>query len=330
VAKRIAVVGFGAIGRHHARNLKSMADVQFVGVAESSASARADAADHGYAVFESLDHVLEAGVDGVVLAVPTAAHHEAAIRCIDASCAVLIEKPIALDSTLGAAVIQKAALRSVPLMVGYVERYNPAVVAVRDFMLGGGLGEVFTISARRVGVMPARIRDANVLIDIGVHDIDLVAYLTGQDLELRSALGGKALLEDRIDFASLSLQAGDIAVDITSNWITPVKIRELFITGRNGLCHVDYMTQTARFAAAGEIGPLENFEAFVQQYVHGEFVNLDVRKEEPLRRELQVFVNGLNGSPLPDPSVSLISLRIAEEATNRIAARVPGSSRVPA
>jgi UDP-N-acetylglucosamine 3-dehydrogenase len=205
-------------------------------------------------------------------------------------------------------------------MVGYVERYNPAVVAVREFMVSGGLGEIFTISARRVGVMPARIRDANVLIDIGVHDIDLVAFLTGTELTLKAALGGRAVLEDRVDFASLALRAGAVAVDISSNWITPVKIRELFITGRNGLCHVDYMTQRARFAAAHEIGPLENFEAVVQQYVKGEFVELDVRKEEPLKRELQVFVDGLDGDALPDPAISLQSLRIAEEATREIEA----------
>jgi UDP-N-acetylglucosamine 3-dehydrogenase len=297
-----------------------MAGVTLVGVADSQESARADAATHGYATFRSLDQLLKAGVDGVVLAIPTALHVEAAMACIDAGCAVLVEKPIAMDSASGASIIEAARTRGLPLMVGYVERYNPAVVAVREFMLSGGLGEIFTISARRVGVMPARIRDANVLIDIGVHDIDLVAFLTGTELTLEAALGGRAVLEDRVDFASLALRAGRIAVDISSNWITPVKIRELFITGRNGLCHVDYMTQGARFAAAHEVGPLENFEAVVQQYVKGEFVELDVRKEEPLRRELQVFVEGLDGGVLPDPAISLQSLRIAEEATRVIEA----------
>lgn len=316
--KRVGVVGFGAIGRHHARNLNAMENVELAGVAEAFESARAEASGLGYNVFSSAEDLLKSGVDGLVLSVPTAMHHELALSCIDASCAILVEKPIAMDTQSGAEIIEAARRKGVPLMVGYVERYNPAVVAVRRFIEDGGLGRIFTISARRVGVMPARIRDANVLIDIGVHDIDLVAFITQRDLQLKSALGGRALLQDRVDFATLALDARGIAVDITANWITPVKMRELFITGENGLCHVDYMMQTARFAAAKPLGPLPNFEALVQQYAEGTFADLPIQKEEPLRRELTVFVDGLNGGKLPDPEISLTSLRIAEEATAQI------------
>lgn len=324
--RRIGVVGFGAIGRHHVRNLHAMENVEFVGVAEPIEAARSEAKALGYQVFPSVEELLASGVDGLVLSVPTAMHYDVAMRCIEASCAILIEKPIALDSTSGRKIIDAAQRARVPLMVGYVERYNPAVVAVRRFMADGGLGRIFTISARRVGVMPARIRDANVLVDIGVHDIDLVAFITQRELHLRSALGGRALLQDRVDYASLALDAGGIAVDVSSNWITPVKIRELFITGENGLCHVDYMTQTARFAAARQLGPLPNFEALVQQYTEGKFAELEIHKEEPLRRELAVFIEGLNGGALPDPNISLISLRIAEEATKQIEASFSAAS----
>jgi UDP-N-acetylglucosamine 3-dehydrogenase len=295
-----------------------MSDVDFLGVVEPSDSARADADALGFRTWGSIDELLRFGADAVILSVPTALHYELALKCIDASCGMLIEKPIAMDSASGAAIISAAKSKAVPLMVGYVERYNPAVVAIRNFMAQGGLGRIFTISARRVGVMPARIRDANVLIDIGVHDIDLVAFITGTELDLRSALGGRAVLQDRIDYALLSLDAGGIAVDITSNWLTPVKIRELFVTGENGLCHVDYITQKARFAAARPLEPLPDFESVVAQYVHGEFADLPVEKGEPLRRELEVFVAGLRGAAFPDPSIALVSLRIAEAATREI------------
>lgn len=315
---RIGVVGFGAIGRHHARNLRAMNEVEFVGVVDPTEAARDEAAGLGYPTWSSMEDLFRAGVEAVILSTPTALHYDMAMQCIDASCAVLIEKPIAMDSKSGAEIIEAARRKSVPIMVGYVERYNPAVVAVRNFMAQGGLGRIFTISARRVGVMPARIRDANVLIDIGVHDIDLVAFITGSELSLRSALGGQAVLDDRIDYASLALDADGVAVDITANWITPVKIRELFVTGENGLCHVDYMTQKARFAAARPLEPLPDYESLVQQYVHGEFLDLPVVKSEPLRRELEVFVAGLHGQELPDPNIALVSLQIAESATRQI------------
>ncbi len=185
-------------------------------------------------------------------------------------------------------------------------------------MREGGLGEVLGISARRVGTMPARIKDANVLIDIGVHDIDIAAFLLDSDLILRSAQGGRAVLEDRLDFAFLALEARGVPIHIESNWITPVKIREVFVTGSNGLCHVDYVTQSARFAAARTFSAVETFEGIVGQYKMGEFVALPVEKEEPLRRELRTFIAGLSGATLPDPALSLVSLSVAEAATKAI------------
>ena len=213
-------------------------------------------------------------------------------------------------------------------MVGYVERYNPAIVALRDFMKSGGLGKIYGFSARRLGVMPARIKDANVLVDIGVHDIDAAAFILDTNLELRSAQGGRAVLEDRLDYAFLALEGEGIPVHIEANWITPVKFREVFVTGENGLCHVDYVTQVARFAAARAFPAVQTFESVVDQYKMGEFVTLAVEKEEPLRRELRVFATGLAGGLLPDPSISLISLRIAEEATKLIESREAHQAKI--
>lgn len=211
-------------------------------------------------------------------------------------------------------------------MVGYVERYNPAIVALRNFMREGGLGAIFGISARRVGTMPARIRDANVLIDIGVHDIDLAAFLLDSDLSLKSAQGGRARLTDRVDFAFLALEGKRVPIHIESNWITPVKAREIFVTGENGLCHVDYVTQSVRFAAAREFPAVSTFEGVVDQYRMGEFVSLPHDREEPLRRELRTFVTGITAGGLPDPKLSLVSLRIAEEATGLIEAAAAASA----
>lgn len=312
---RLAVVGYGAIGRHHARNLSSLEDVTFVGVVDENDEARAEAASFGYSTFSGLDAAIRSGLDAVILSVPTAIHYPLALECIASGLALLIEKPIAMTTQDGADIIRRAAEKNVPLMVGYVERYNPAVVALRTFMNEGGLGNIYGISARRVGTMPARIKDANVLIDIGVHDIDLAAFLLDSDLSLRSAQGGRARLTDRLDYAFLALEGRNVPVHIESNWITPVKTREIFVTGENGLCHVDYVTQSTRFAAAREFPVVSTFEGVVDQYRMGEFVSLPHEHEEPLRRELRTFIAGIHDGNLPDPRLSLVSLRIAEEAT---------------
>lgn len=318
---RIGVAGFGAIGRHHARNLVSLPGASFAGVSDPDPAARRDAEEIGYPVFASLEQLLVEGVDGVVLSMPTASHYECAMQCIERGCAVLVEKPIAMTVREGEEIIAAAARNRTPLMVGYVERYNPAIAALRDFMRSGGLGKIYGFSARRLGTMPVRIKDANVLVDIGVHDIDSAAFILDCNLELRSAQGGRAVLDDRLDYAFLALDGGGVPVHIEANWITPVKFREVFVTGENGLCHVDYMTQTARFAAAREFPTVQTFEKVVEQYKTGEFVPLAVEKQEPLRRELSAFVSGIETGLLPDPAISLVSLRIAEEATRLIEAQ---------
>lgn len=313
----VCVVGYGAIGRHHARNLREMPEANLVGIVDGSIGAQKAAMDAGYAVFTSLEQAIDM-VDAVVVSVPTGLHREVAMKAICAGRSVLVEKPIAGNVTDGSDIILAARDAGVRLMVGYVERYNPAVVALRSFMKDGGLGKIHGISARRLGTMPARIKDANVIVDIGVHDIDMAAFVLDCALELKSAQGGRAILEDRVDFAFLALSGRGVPVHIEANWITPVKFREVFVTGENGLCHVDYVTQTAKFAAAREFSVSPTFEGLVEQYRTGEFVELPVKREEPLRRELRTFLTGVEGGPLPDPELSLVSLGIAEEATRMI------------
>jgi UDP-N-acetylglucosamine 3-dehydrogenase len=203
-------------------------------------------------------------------------------------------------------------------MVGYVERYNPALEVVRDFVADGNLGRLISMSARRVGVLPPRIRDASVLVDIGVHDIDIAAWITCARLNLLCAQGGMAVLEDRLDFATLMLDAAGTVVSIEANWITPVKVRELSITGTNGYCHVDYMTQVATFAPGQSFAPTSDYLELVKQYEEGTLIQLPVIKREPLARELEVFIAGVRGAALPNPGLALASLRIAEEATAAI------------
>jgi UDP-N-acetylglucosamine 3-dehydrogenase len=317
---RIGVIGYGSIGRHHARNLAKMPGVDLVGVVDSSELSRSEAARAGHVTFASHRELIAAGVDAVVVSVPTSMHEEMVVPFLERSCAVLVEKPIAHSMASAKRIIDLADRARVPLMVGYVERYNPAMEVMRRFVSEGNLGQLLSISTRRVGGMPPRIKDANVLIDIGVHDIDIVAFITNARLNLLSAQGGMAFLEDRLDHATLALEARGTAVQIDVNWVTPVKIRELSITGTRGYARVDYITQEALFAPGQSFAPTPTFESLVAQYVEGTLVPIPVQRREPLACELEVFIAGVRGEPLPDPRISLASLRIAEEATELVAA----------
>jgi UDP-N-acetylglucosamine 3-dehydrogenase len=315
---KIGVVGYGAIGRHHARNLRTMPGVELVGIADPMPQARAQASEAGIRTFANAKELIALGIDAAIIAVPTSLHEELALDFIERGVAILVEKPLAHSMESAKRIMYRARRHRVPLMVGYVERYNPAMEAVRDFVRAGNLGRPISMSARRVGILPPRIRDANVLIDIGVHDIDMVAMVTGARLNLIAAQGGMAVLNDRLDFATLLINADGCVASVEANWITPVKIREFSITGTHGYCRVDYITQEAWFAPGQHFEPSPDFNALVKSYKDGTLIALPVEKQEPLARELQVFLAGVRGEPLPDPGIALASLRIAEEATEMI------------
>jgi UDP-N-acetylglucosamine 3-dehydrogenase len=126
------------------------------------------------------------------------------------------------------------------------------------------------------------------------------------------------LLHDRLDHATMLLDAAGCIVTIEANWITPVKVRELSITGTKGYCRVDYMTQDAWFAPGRSFEPAATYEALVAQYAEGTLLKLPVEKHEPLARELDAFLAGVRGAALPDPRIALASLRLAEEASSAI------------
>jgi UDP-N-acetylglucosamine 3-dehydrogenase len=318
---RVGVVGYGAIGRHHARNLAARDDVAFVGIADPSAKARGAAVAAGLRAFASAEALAAQDLDAAVVAVPTSLHESAAEPLFERGCALLIEKPLAQSLVSAKRLVARAESAGVPLMVGYVERYNPAIETLRDFIADDRLGGLVNISARRVGALPPRVKDADVLIDIGVHDIDVVAFLTGaRRIHLIAARGGMALLDDRLDHATMLLDAAGCVVTIESNWITPVKVRELTLTGTKGYCRVDYITQNVSFAPGRSFAPAATYEALVAQYVEGTMIALPVARQEPLARELEVFLSGVRGGPLPDPHIALASLRLAEEASSAILA----------
>ena len=315
---RIAVVGFGAIGRHHARNVAQMSGVQLAGVVDPLPAARESAQSHGYHAFESVEAALAARLDAAIVSVPTELHYPVACELIEAGVALLIEKPIASSIEHGLDLIVRSRRRGLPLMVGYVERFNPAIIAAQRLIRDGLVGTPFHALTRRVGAVPPRVQDANVIVDIGVHDIDIISFLLQRNVTLMSAQGGMAKMNDRIDYASLSLDADGIVANILINWVTPVKIRDLTITGSAGYLQVDYLRQQTHFAPGRDFIPTESYEEILAQYEGGVLLECPVERREPLRLQLEKFVSVLRGGDYPDPEIALQSLRIALEATELI------------
>lgn len=282
---RTGVIGVGAMGRHHARLYHDLEAADLVGVADNNEkTAQEVAAAYDTEAFTDCEQLLRKDLDAVSIAVPTSLHKEIAGKAAQYGVHMLIEKPIA-DSLSGADAIIEAARRAdLKLMVGHIERFNPVILKLKELIAKGELGEILSISCRRVGPNPVRIRDVGIIIDLAVHDIDAISYLYGRRaLNIYAVAGNSFHIEE--DYASIILQYEDRKAGfVETNWLTPHKIRKITVTGTDGVAHADYLAQTLELWQGGSVEEVR------------------IEKREPLRNELEHFLYAVANGEAPSPS----------------------------
>jgi UDP-N-acetylglucosamine 3-dehydrogenase len=301
---RTAVIGVGAMGRNHARVYSDLPGVDLVGIADLDGKAAAAVAEkfgtQAYADFEKM--LDELHPDAVSIAVPTVMHCRVATSVIRRGIHLLIEKPISFSVEEGRQLISEAECCGSKLMIGHIERFNPAVIALKAHLAAGELGRVFQIDARRQGPFPVRVVDVGVVIDLAVHDLDIMRYITGAEV-----IRAYAETERRIHSTSEDLLTGLVRLSdgtlgtLTINWLTPTKIRELYVTGERGMFRVDYLTQDLYFYenATARDGDWDTLRV-LRGVSEGRMIRHVVNKKEPLRAELEAFLAAVRGeTPVP-------------------------------
>ncbi len=314
---KAAVIGVGAMGHNHARVYSEMPDVELVGVADSDGQvARAVAKRYGGCAYTDLNQLLdEKKPDLVTIAVPTGDHLDVASQVIQRKIHLLIEKPIAFDAEEGQQIIAAAEQAGVQLMIGHIERFNPAVIALKAHLAAGELGRVFQIDAHRQGPFPVRINDVGVVIDLAVHDLDVMRYITGAEVERVYAETERRIDSTREDLLTGLVRLSDGAIGtLTINWLTPTKIRELFVTGERGMFRVDYLTQDLYFFenATANGGDWETMR-ILRGVSEGRMIRHVVAKKEPLRAEQEAFLTSVQAH-VPVPVTGLDGLKALELA----------------
>ena len=275
-ALRMAVVGVGHLGRHHARLLSSMPGVHLVGVVDiNEPRAREIAATAGTAPYTAWRDV--AGhVDAVTIAVPTEAHLEVATGFIAQGVHVLIEKPLARSVVEADAIIAAATARGVQLAVGHTERFNPAVTAARSH-----LNHPRFIEAHRLGTFPERSLDIDVVFDVMIHDLDLLLSIVGEPVVSVEAVG-VPVLTPRIDIANVRLRfEGGCIANLTASRISRDRVRKIRFFQPQSYLSIDYAAQEVEHWT---LGPGPGGAPAIQGG------KLDVARDEPLRCELDDFV----------------------------------------
>ncbi len=296
---RVGVIGVGVMGSNHARVLAGLSGVDLIGVADPDRGQR-DLVTRvlGCPAVSDVDALLEFGVDAVTIAAPTHLHHGIALACIRRGIHVLVEKPIASTVEEGRQIIAAARSAGVTLMVGHVERFNPAVQTIKEAVQGE---DILSIAITRVGPFPPRMSNVGVVIDLAVHDIDLIRWFTDSDIvEVQPQLS-RAVAE-REDIALLQFRtASGVLAHINTNWLTPFKARNVTVATRDKYIMGDLLTR--------QVTECFGFQPDGSYSMR----HLSVGHNEPLRAELLAFVTSVRecSEPAVTGDQAVASLEIA-------------------
>ncbi|MGD9527590.1 Gfo/Idh/MocA family protein [Pseudonocardia sp.] len=294
---RAGLIGLGHMGRHHARVLGQLPDVELVAAADPSA----EAPGRGSVTVDvvgSVPELLDRGLDLCVVATPTVTHEEIGLQLAEAGVPTLIEKPLAHDSKAAQKLVEAFERNGVVGCVGHIERFNPALRELRRRLAEGQLGEVYQIVTRRQGPFPARIADAGVILDLATHDIDLTRWVAGSlytSVSARTAHRSGREHEDLVSAVG-TLENGVVVTHLV-NWLSPLKERITAVTGEKGCLVADTVSADLTFFANGtqtvEWARVASFRGVTE----GDVTRYAFPKPEPLVTELSGFVAAVRGTP---------------------------------
>ncbi len=291
---KAAAIGTGSLGRHHARNYAELARenvIELAGICDANAeTASAIAAEHGCRAFTDWRELLELA-DIVSIATPTETHCEIACAFLERGVHVLVEKPMALSVAEADAMIAAAERSGAKLMVGQLERFNPAMVALRP-----KVDEPLYFEIHRVSPFPNRSLDVDVVLDVMIHDLDAVQWLVGRDVKVSAIHAvGIPVISDKVDAANARIEFENGAVaNITASRIGTEKIRKTRFYQKNAYVVLDY---ASKFASLTSLDP-----AAAHPLLGISIDRLNIDDIEPLRAEILAFIDSIKNDAEPPVS----------------------------
>lgn len=307
---KVGVIGIGNMGQHHARVLSRLKDVELVGISDVNVERGIETASH-YQIhfFENYKDLLEQ-VDAVCVAVPTRLHHSVGMTCLKAGVHVLIEKPIAASIAEAESLVNAAADYSCILQVGHIERFNPAFKELHNVLK---TEDMLAIEARRMSPYSKRANDVSVVLDLMIHDIDLILELANSPVAKLTASGSKGVDSPYLDYVTATLGfASGLVATVTASKVTHRKIRTISAHCRNSLTEADFLNNKIEIHRQ----TTENCMAEYGQVLYrqdGLIEQVYTSNTEPLHAELEHFVQCVRGGDQPSVGgeQALKALRLA-------------------
>ncbi|MGF1513148.1 MAG: Gfo/Idh/MocA family oxidoreductase [Elainellaceae cyanobacterium] len=307
---RVGIIGVGSMGQHHARVLSLLKDVSFIGVADVNVERGLDTASKYQARFFENYRDLLPEVDAVCIAVPTRLHYEVGMACLRSGIHVLIEKPIAASISEAESLVNAAAEFKCILQVGHIERFNPAFQELSQVLKAE---ELLAIEAHRMSPYSNRANDVSVVLDLMIHDIDLLLELVGSPAIHLTASGSRASGSGQLDYVTATLGfASGIVATLTASKVTHRKIRRIVAHCRQSLTEADFLNseilihrQTTANCSTDHGQVLYRQDGLIEKVYTSNI--------EPLHAELEHFVHCVRGGfqPSVGGEQALKALRLA-------------------
>lgn len=300
------------MGQHHARVAAEHSYFNLVGIIDTDAMRASDVAEkNNTQAYPNLVALCAAHKpQAISICVPSSLHLVIAKEALAAGMHILVEKPIADTVANGMAILNAAKAAHKNVLVGHIERYNPAVREVKRLIDADAIGEISSIIARRVGIMPPQIQDADIAVDLAIHDIDVLCYLMDAQPTDVHIYKKASILNDRADCVEMFFQFEGASGFIQANWITPVKIRRLNVTGSKGYLTMDYIDQTIELFQGKIINETQVIAPYARAPAPTHQI-IELPKEEPLVHEMEHFADIIHNNKAHHCDYAIEALKIA-------------------
>ena len=295
---KFALIGLGVMGKNHYRALQNVAGVQIAALCDPFCKE-----NFAHKIYADLDEMLESeNLDAAVIATPTSLHKEAALKCMQKGLNLLIEKPVCANAADAQILLDEAQKRNIKVAVGHVERFNPAIVALKKELENE---EIYSVQITRNAPFPQRITDVGILADLAVHDIDLIRFLSDKEIKSADIKSSRKIHAKFEDNAVLTFELeGEITALIATSWLAHRRKRTVEVACKGAVYEADLLNQS--------LVKFSEFDASACK-----MQNIFVKRTDPLTSELEDFVRLLSGEQSVGASIedSLITLKIIERAS---------------
>jgi len=298
----VAVIGIGAMGKNHARVYSDIDNVNLVAVCdvdEELAKKTADKYKSNYYV-DYKEMLKKEKIEAVSVCVPTKMHKQVAIDAIKNKINVLIEKPIAVTVEESKEIIDEAKKNNIKLTIGHIERFNPVVIELKKRIKNNELGNILKVHCERLSLFPQRVIDIGVTIDLAIHEIDILRFLIDSKIKRVYAETAQRFHSSHEDLLIGTLRfENNILGVINANWLTPIKVREIRVTGEKGMFVANYLTQELYFYEKEFAAKYVDYNESFMKGKEGKKVKIEIEKKEPLKNEIESFIGCIRNNTNP-------------------------------